>query len=275
MKDEEIRRSVREGYGKIAKQSGSCCAPASPCCGGADSVQTISRGIGYSEEELKSVPEGANLGLGCGNPTALASLQKGETVLDLGSGAGFDCFLAADRVGKQGKVIGVDMTPEMVERARENARKGSYKNVEFRLGEIEYMPVADSSVDVVISNCVINLSLDKKKVFKEAFRALKSGGRLMISDIVLLKELPASVRESIEAYVGCIAGATMKDEYLRTIKAAGFRNVDIVEETSFPVEYMANDPTAQAIIKDSGISPEKMKEFASSVLSIKVGAVKP
>jgi arsenite methyltransferase len=275
MKDEDIRRSVREGYGKIAKQSGSCCAPASPCCGGADSAQTISRGIGYSEEELKSVPEGANLGLGCGNPTALASLQKGETVLDLGSGAGFDCFLAADRVGKKGMVIGVDMTPEMVERARENARKGSYKNVEFRLGEIEYMPVADSSVDVIISNCVINLSLDKKKVFKEAFRVLKSGGRLMISDIVLLKELPASVRESIEAYVGCIAGATMKDEYLRTIKAAGFRNVDIVEETSFPVEYMANDPTAQAIIKDSGISPEKMKEFASSVLSIKVSGVKP
>ncbi len=275
MKDEEIRRSVREGYGKIAKQSGSCCAPASPCCGGADSATMISKNIGYSEEELRSVPEGANLGLGCGNPTALASLQKGEIVLDLGSGAGFDCFLAADRVGKQGKVIGVDMTPEMVERARENARKGSYKNVEFRLGEIEYMPVADSAVDVIISNCVINLSLDKKKVFKEAFRVLKSGGRLMISDIVLLKELPASVRESIEAYVGCIAGATMKDEYLRTIKAAGFRNVDIVEETSFPVEFMANDPTAQAIIKDSGISPEKMKEFASSVLSIKVSGVKP
>mgnify|MGYP001218755534 CR=1 FL=1 len=143
------------------------------------------------------------------------------------------------------------------------------------MGEIEYMPVADSSVDVIISNCVINLSLDKKKVFKEAFRVLKSGGRLMISDIVLLKELPASVRESIEAYVGCIAGATMKDEYLRTIKAAGFRNVDIVGETSFPVEFMANDPTAQAIIKDSGISPEKMKEFASSVLSIKVSGVKP
>jgi len=275
MKDGDIRKAVRDGYAKVAKQSGSCCAPASPCCGGADSAQTISRGIGYSEEELKSVPEGANLGLGCGNPTALASLQKGETVLDLGSGAGFDCFLAADRVGKQGKVIGVDMTPEMVERARENARKGSYTNVEFRLGEIEYLPVPDSSVDVVISNCVINLSLDKKKVFKETARALKSGGRLMISDIVLLKELPDSVRKSIEAYVGCIAGATMKDEYLKTIKAAGFQKVKIVEETSFPVEFMANDPTAQAIIKDSGISPEKMKEFASSVLSIKVSGVKP
>ncbi|OGN99575.1 MAG: arsenite S-adenosylmethyltransferase [Chloroflexi bacterium RBG_13_52_14] len=275
MKDGDIRKAVRDGYAKVAKQSGSCCASGSPCCAGADSATMISKSVGYSEEELSSVPEGANLGLGCGNPTALASLQKGETVLDLGSGAGFDCFLAADRVGKQGKVIGVDMTPEMVEKARENARKGSYKNVEFRLGEIEYMPVADSSVDVIISNCVINLSLDKKKVFKEAFRALKSGGRLMISDIVLLKELPASVRESIEAYVGCIAGATMKDEYLRTIKAAGFRNVNIVEETSFPVEYMANDPTAQAIIKDSGISPEKMKEFASSVLSIKVSGVKP
>ena len=215
------------------------------------------------------------MGLGCGNPVALASLKKGETVLDLGSGAGFDCFLVADRVGKKGKVIGVDMTPEMLERARENARKGNYENVEFRLGEIENLPVADSSVDAVISNCVINLSPDKKRVFQEAFRALKPGGRLMVSDIVLLKELPEAIKNSIQAYVGCLAGATMKDEYLKTIKAAGFQKVKIVEETSFPIDYMANDPTAIAILKDANLSLDKVKESLSSVLSIKVSGVKP
>ena len=274
MKDDEIRKAVREGYAKVAKQSSTCCATANPGCGGADLTSTISRTIGYSEEELKSVPEGANLGLGCGNPVALASLKGGEFVLDLGSGAGFDCFLVADRVGKKGKVIGVDMTPEMVEKARENARKGNYKNVEFRLGEIENLPVADGSVDVVISNCVINLSPDKKRVFKEAFRVLSPGGRLMVSDIVLLTELPDSIKNSIEAYVGCISGAVMKDEYLKAIKSAGFRKVNIVDETSFPVEYIANDPTAQAVMGSSGISTEELKKLASSVLSIKVSGGK-
>lgn len=275
MKDEEIRKAVRESYGKIAKQASPCCAHANPCCGSTDLAGAISKQIGYGEEELKSVPEGANLGLGCGNPVALASLQKGETVLDLGSGAGFDCFLVADRVGKKGRVIGVDMTPEMIEKARENARKGNYKNVEFRLGEIENLPVADNSVDAVISNCVINLSPDKGRVFKEAFRGLKSGGRLMVSDIVLLKELPDTVRNSIEAYVGCVSGAMLKGDYLKAIRAAGFRKVKIVEETSFPIECMANDPTAAAILKDSSISLKKVNEAASSVLSIKVRGVKP
>jgi arsenite methyltransferase len=274
MKEDEARKAVREGYGKIAKQGSACCASGTSCCGGSV-AQDISRALGYSEEDLKSVPEGANLGLGCGNPVALASLQKGEIVLDLGSGAGFDCFLVADRVGKKGKVIGVDMTPEMLERARENARRGNYENVEFRLGEIENLPVTDSSVDVVISNCVINLSPDKKRVFQEAFRALKPGGRLMVSDIVLLKELPDAIKNSIQAYVGCLAGATMKDEYLKTIKAAGFHKVKIVEETSFPIDYMANDPTAIAILKDANLSLDKVKESLSSVLSIKVSAVKP
>jgi ubiquinone/menaquinone biosynthesis C-methylase UbiE len=275
MKEGKIKRVVREGYAKIAKQSNQCCAPANPCCGGADLAQSISRAIGYSEEELKSVPEGANLGLGCGNPIALASLKKGETVLDLGSGAGFDCFLAADRVGKKGKVIGVDMTPEMVDKARENARKGNYKNVEFRLGEIENLPVADNSVDVVISNCVINLSPDKKRVFQEAFRVLKPGGRLMVSDTVLMKELPASVRNSIQAYVGCLSGAIIRDEYLKAIKTAGFRKVKIIEETSFPIECLANDPTALAILKNSSISISELKESTDSVLSIKVSGAKP
>ena len=275
MREEETKKVVREGYARIAKQGSSCCAPPSSCCGNTDLAQDISRNIGYSEEELKAVPEGANLGLGCGNPVALASLREGETVLDLGSGAGFDCFLAASKVGADGMVIGVDMTPEMLEKARQNASKGDYGNVEFRLGEIENLPLADSSVDVVISNCVINLSPDKERVFRETFRVLKPGGRLMVSDIVLLKELPVSIKNSIEAYVGCLAGAMMRDEYLGAIEGAGFQDVGIVDEICFPIELMANDPTAWAIQKDQGIALEEVKEFAGSVISIKVHGVKP
>ena len=276
MKEEKIKRVVREGYAKIAKQSSSCgCSPASSCCGSTDLAQDISKKIGYTDEELKAVPDGANLGLGCGNPVALASLREGETVLDLGAGAGFDCFLAADRVGKKGRVIGVDMTPEMIERARENAKKGNYGNVEFRLGEIENLPVADNSVDAIISNCVINLAPDKRNVFKDAFRALKPGGRLMISDVVLLKELPGFIKNSIEAYIGCLSGAIMRDEYIAAIEAAGFQEVKVVGETAFPIEFIANDPTAKAIIENLTIPPEKIKEISSSVVSIKVYGVKP
>ena len=274
MKEAEIRKAVRKGYAKIAKQDSSCCRPAVSCCGSANLAQNISRDIGYTEEELKAVPEGANLGLGCGNPVALASLKEGETVLDLGSGAGFDCFLAADKVGENGRVIGVDMTPEMIEKGRENARKGNYANVEFRLGEIENLPVADNSVDVVISNCVINLAPDKSRVFSEAFRVLKPGGRLMVSDIVLLKELPNFIKNSIEAYIGCLSGAIMRDEYIGAIKAVGFQDVKVIDETSFPIEFMANDPTAQAIIEKSGVPLEEIKAVADSVLSIKVYGIK-
>ena len=274
MKEAEIRKAVRKGYAKIAKQDSSCCSPAVSCCGSANLAQNIGRDIGYTEEELKAVPEGANLGLGCGNPVALASLKEGETVLDLGSGAGFDCFLAADKIGENGRIIGVDMTPEMIEKGRENARKGNYTNVEFRLGEIENLPVADNSVDVVISNCVINLAPDKSRVFREAFRVLKPSGRLMVSDIVLLKELPDFIKNSIEAYIGCLSGAMMRDEYIGAIKAVGFQDVRIIDETSFPIEFMANDPTAQAIIEKSKVSLEEVKAVADSVLSIKVYGVK-
>ncbi|HUT68580.1 MAG TPA: arsenite methyltransferase [Dehalococcoidales bacterium] len=272
----DVKKAVRESYARIAEQGSSCCCgPSSSCCGSADAVQEISRGIGYSDDELAAVPDGANLGLGCGNPVALASLQEGETVLDLGSGAGFDCFLAANKVGGKGKVIGVDMTPEMVARARENALKGDYTNVEFRLGEIENLPVADASVDIVISNCVINLSPDKKRVFNEVFRALKPGGRLMVSDIVLLKPLPDAIRNSVEAYVGCIAGAALKDEYLGAIEAAGFGDIRVHGEAIVPVESILNDPAAQAIIENSAIAPEMVRDTANSVISAKVSAVKP
>ena len=275
MNKEETRKIVRERYAKIVKPNSSCCTPAKSCCGSTNLTQEISKKMGYTEEELKAVPEGANLGLGCGNPVALASLKEGETVLDLGSGAGFDCFLAASRVGDKGRVIGIDMTPEMLEKARDNTRKGNDANVEFRLGEIESLPVADNSVDAVISNCVINLSPDKKRVFSEVFRALKPGGRLMISDIVLLKELPDFVKNSIEAYIGCVSGALLKDEYIRTIKAAGFQDVRIIDETSFPMEFIANDPTVKEVIENLKIPPEKMREVASSIMSIKVYGIKP
>jgi ubiquinone/menaquinone biosynthesis C-methylase UbiE len=230
--------------------------------------------IGYSEDEVNAVPEGANLGLGCGNPTALATLKEGERVLDLGSGAGFDCFLAAKKVGKKGKVIGVDMTPEMLEKARSNARKGKFTNVEFRLGEIENLPVADNSVDVIISNCVINLAPNKKRVFEEAFRVLAPRGRLMVSDIVLLKKLPESVQENVEAYAGCISGAEIKDKYLDLIGKVGFSEVEILQEKVYPLEYIISEPEAVKVINRLGMTREEVKEASNSVVSISVSAVK-
>ena len=274
MRKKEIKKVIRESYAKIANQDSSCCAPIDSCCEGTNLTENISRKIGYTEEELKAVPGGANLGLGCGNPVALVSLKEGETILDLGSGAGFDCFLSANKVGKNGKVIGIDMTPEMIEKARENAKKGKYENVEFRLGELENLPVADNSVDAIISNCVINLVPDKKRVFMETFRVLKPGGRLMISDIVLLKKLPDFIKNSIEAYIGCVSGAILRDEYLGLIKAVGFREVRIVDETSFPWENMSSDPAARKIIENFKIPPEEVKKRARSVISIKVCGTK-
>ena len=276
MKDTEIKKSVRKGYAKIAKEGSSCCNTSAKACGcnSTQSVKDISQSIGYSEEDVNNIPDGANLGLGCGNPIALASLKEGETVLDLGSGAGFDCFLAANRVGKRGRVIGVDMTPEMLEKARENARKGNYNNVEFRLGEIESLPVADNTVDIIISNCVINLAPDKNKVFQEAFRALKPGGRLMVSDIVLEKELPEAVRESVQAYIGCIAGAILENEYLGAIENAGFTNVRVTDETGIDIDSLKNEPIAVSIAESLNMTREQIQDLASSIKSIKVSAVK-
>lgn len=270
---EDIKNVVRDNYARIAVKNVSCCDSRSSCCG-SSAVKSISEKIGYTETEINAVPEGANLGLGCGNPTALASLKAGEVVLDLGSGAGFDCFLAADKVGEKGRVIGVDMTPEMLAKARENAKRGHYSNVEFRLGEIENLPVGNNSVDVVISNCVINLVPDKKQVFREIFRVLRPGGRVMISDIVLLKELPDAIMNSAAAYVGCVSGAIMRDEYIKLIELSGFHDVEVVEEKLFPIDCLTSDPTVNAIIDDSAISPELIKQSADSIVSINVRAVK-
>lgn len=273
MKPEKIKKEVRARYGQIAQHNTSCCTTSTSCCGSI-STTDISKKIGYSEKELKSVPKDSNLGLGCGNPIALASLKKGETVLDLGSGAGFDCFLAANKVGSKGKVIGVDMTSEMIEKARDNARKNKYNNVEFRLGEIENLPVADNSVDVVISNCVINLSPDKKQVFKEVFRVLKPKGRLMVSDIVLLKKLPAFLQNSVQAYVGCVAGAMLKKDYIKTIKSVGFRNVKVIDETLYPIDFVADDPALKTITDKLNVPQQKIQKAVGSVASIKVFGVK-
>jgi arsenite methyltransferase len=233
IEEKRIKEFVKARYGEIAKKEKTTCG----CCG--TSVLEQAKAIGYSVEELKKIPASAIMGLGCGNPVALASLKKGETVLDLGSGGGIDVFLAANKVGEKGRVIGVDMTREMIRKAEENAKKGGYKNVEFRLGEIENLPLEDESVDAIISNCVINLSTDKVGVFKEAYRVLKPKGRMMISDIVTEKELPDDIRKSFSAWANCIGGALLKTDYLDTIKQAGFKNIKIMDEKVFLDEGMA------------------------------------
>ncbi|PLX49227.1 MAG: arsenite S-adenosylmethyltransferase [Desulfobulbaceae bacterium] len=229
-KHDVIRSAVRENYGKIAVsgRSGCSCSPSS-CCGTANGVaaEDISLGLGYSSEDVTAVPEGANMGLGCGNPQAIASLQPGEVVLDLGSGGGFDCFLAARAVGDKGHVIGVDMTPEMITKSRKNANKSGFGNVDFRLGELENLPVADGIVDVIISNCVINLSPEKERVFKESFRVLKTGGRLAISDVVATAEMPDAVKNDLAMHTGCISGASYIPELEAMLKRVGFTNIQI------------------------------------------------
>lgn len=274
MKKEETTKIVREGYAKVARQGSSCCAPSDTCCGSTVKAKDISKVVGYSEEELASVPDAANMGLGCGNPVAIASLKEGETVIDLGSGGGLDCFLAAAKVGISGRVIGIDMTPEMLEKARENARRGNYANVEFRLGEIENLPVADNTGNVIISNCVINLSPDKKRAFSEAFRVLKPGGRIMISDLALNKDLPDFLKDSIDAYIRCLSGAIKKDEYLSAVRDAGFQDVEIIEERVFSLDCYSDDPIAKAVIDNSKITLEQLRDVADTIVSIKVRGVK-
>ncbi len=231
-RSDEIRQQVREDYRRVAlaADTGSSCGEVSGCCGVSEEVQIntlVSLRLGYSEDDLSTIPAGADMGLGCGNPRAIASLREGELVVDLGAGGGFDCFLAAREVGATGRVIGVDMTPDMVSKARRNAGQAGFGNVEFRLGEIEHLPVADGIADVIISNCVINLSPDKPQVFREAFRVLRNGGRLAISDVVATAEMPPEMKADTRLHSGCMAGAVMIEELEAMLEAAGFTRISI------------------------------------------------
>jgi SAM-dependent methyltransferase len=236
MKDKEnIKQQIRKNYGKIAKREtqagGCCCGGDSSCCGDEPfDISKSSFNIGYTKDDLKNAPEESNMGLGCGNPVAIAALKEGETVLDLGSGGGFDCFLARQRVGETGNVIGVDMTPDMIQLARKNAEKSGYANVDFRLGEIEHLPVADESVDVILSNCVINLSVDKKQIFRDAYRVLKPGGRLSISDVVAIQRLSEQMKKDMDLICGCIGGAEYVEDVKAMLLSVGFRDVRLIQK---------------------------------------------
>lgn len=269
MKDNEIRQIVRKSYAKAAKRT-SCCgaqpAQESTCC-----PDTKSKNVGYTTQELEAVPMGSDLGLGCGNPVAIASLNPGDTVLDLGAGAGFDCFLAAKKVGKNGRVIGVDMTPEMIDRARQNTEKGNYDNVEFRLGEIEHLPVADNTVDVIISNCVINLAPDKNEVMKEAYRVLKPGGRIAISDLALRGELPDKIKNNMAAYVSCVAGAIHIDDYKKAVISAGFRDVKFTVNQATSCSSSTEDQKAAQALE---LTTDECRRLSDTVVSVYIEARK-
>ena len=262
---EQVRKMVREGYTRVVKELDA---------GDAARAEDVGRRIGYSEEQLGAVPGGANLGVGCGNPTAIDALRPGETVVDLGSGAGMDSFLAARQVGPTGRVIGVDMTEAMVSKARENARATGVTNVEFRIGNIEALPIEDESVDVILSNCVINLSPEKDRVYREAFRVLRPGGRVMVSDIVLERPLPPAVIESIDAYLGCVGGASLRAEYLETIAKAGFREVRVESEAHFADALSLDDPRVRELMERLDISPEEATRYAEAVTSLHIFARK-
>ena len=277
MNTEQIQQNVKSSYADILERNTkkSFLSNFFQCCDPKEIASEIGKKIGYSEEELINVPEDANLGIGCGNPTALASIKKGETILDLGSGAGFDCFLASRETGETGKVIGVDITPEMVVQAQKNAEKGEYKNVEFKLGEIENLPIESNTIDLIISNCVINLSNQKERVFEEAFRVAKPNGRLLISDIVLLIELPDYVKNSVEGHIACLAGAVSKEHYIDAMSKAGFENISIDKEATFPIELMLNDPIAEKIVRENNLTGKEIKDIANSITSISISAKKP
>jgi arsenite methyltransferase len=270
----DVRTGVREHYARTARAGKAGCgcggSVRQACCG---PTQSASERLGYGSADLASIPKDADLGLGCGNPTALAGLRSGETVVDLGSGGGIDCFLASRNVGPSGRVIGVDMTPEMIDRARRAAAEGAYGNVEFRLGEIESLPVADAVADAVISNCVVNLSPDKPRVFREAFRVLKPGGRMMVSDIVLRGPLPEAVRKSVELWAGCVAGAMLLEEYLGAIRTAGFSDVTVESEKR--AGDLMSDGDAEALLAGNpDISRQELSRLAGLVVSVAVKAVK-
>lgn len=271
-----IKQSVVASYGKLATAQSSIFSKLFSCCSPGGLADEVGKEIGYSEVELNAVPEGSNLGVGCGNPSALANIKAGETVIDLGSGAGFDSFLVAQQVGVDGQVIGVDLSEEMLNLAKKNAKKGNYQNVQFVKGDIEALPLDNNIAHQVISNCVINLSLNKRAVFQEAYRVLKPGGKLAISDIVLEGELPDFVKNSLAGHVACVAGAEKLDVYLAYIQAAGFKEIKVESKKTFPLELMIADPMVQKIAKqmDFDLSSEDAKNIAALVSSITLSAVK-
>lgn len=271
MSQQTIRSVVRERYGAIARGEGQgCCGP--ECCGSSSGTDA-SLGVGYTAEELASLPPGADLGLGSGHPTGAANLGAGEVVLDLGSGAGIDCFLASVRVGPEGSVIGVDMTPDMVSRARDNAREGGFENVEFRLGEVEALPVSDNAVDVVISNCVLNLSDRRQEALEEAFRVLKPGGRLVVSDLVSDVRTPEFVAQFPELVGGCLP--VPREDYVRGLEAAGFTDVVIVDERPYPREQLPVDAELAARMRDAGTQLGDLDAYLGSARSATIRAWKP
>ena len=265
---QQIREVVKKDYTRVVERSSGCCGS------GPTHPEETARRIGYTDGEIQAAPDGANLGVGCGNPTALAALRSGEVVIDLGSGGGFDAFLAARAVGPTGRVIGVDMTDAMLEKARENARKGDFTNVEFRKGTIEDLPIDDESVDVIISNCVINLSPEKDRVFREAFRILRPGGRLMISDIVLERALPPEIAGDVGAYTGCVAGASLRADYLEQIEKAGFRDVSIVREANLSGAYTSDESACCDRGGQTAAETDELRAFLESVTSVHLEAVK-
>lgn len=271
-----MKKSVVASYGKLAAAQSSIFSKLFSCCSPGGLADEVGQKIGYSEAELNAVPEGANLGVGCGNPSALAKIKEGETVIDLGSGAGFDCFLVAQQVGKNGQAIGIDLSDDMLALAKKNAKKGKYDNVRFVKGDIEALPLESTIANHVISNCVINLSLNKGAVFQEAYRVLKPGGKLAISDIVLEAELPDFVKNSLAGHVACVAGAEKLATYLKYVTDAGFKEVTVESKKTFPLELMLADPMVQQIAKqmDFDVSSEEAKDIAALVSSITLSAKK-
>lgn len=277
MDTNSVKQSVVEGYGKLAKSTkNELFSKLFTCCTPTDNANKVGEAIGYTKEELDSVPENSNLGVGCGNPSALVGIKKGETVIDLGSGAGFDAFIVSPLVGETGRVIGVDLSDEMLDLAKSNIEKGDYKNVEFVKGDIEQLPLEDNFAEHVISNCVINLSLNKDKVYKEAFRVLKKGGKLSVSDIVLEKELPDFIKKSVAAHIACVSGAEKLENYIQYVKNAGFKDIRIESKTEFPLELMLADPQVQKLANEMNfnLNSNEAKDIASRVKSISLTATK-
>lgn len=277
MQKELIKKSVVESYGKLAKASQyNFLGKLFACCNLTENADLVAEQIGYSKETLNRIPEGSNLGVGCGNPSVFIDIKNGDSVLDLGSGAGFDAFVVSPLVGPTGKVIGLDLSDDMIQLAKKNAKKTKIENVEFLKGDIEDIPLKDNMVDHVISNCVINLSLDKAAVYQESYRVLKEGGSLSISDIILEKELPDFIKNSLAGHIACVSGSETLDQYLSYIEDAGFKNIKVEKKTNFPLELMLADPQVMQIAKEMNfnLNSEEAKDIASRVMSVSITAEK-